>query len=211
MTFEYEMARFISFRDREACERVRRIRRDELTNHPNPEFRIAIVDEARAFYQAFADDLVARIRSAREEGRPFVAILPVGPMPQYELAARAINEERLSLAHVHTFNMDEYANEDGITAPVSWAGSFQRAMLERFFGLIDAELRPPEEQIHSRRRRRSATTARASKSSAARTRATAASAGAATSPSGSRIWARSSTAISTPTRRPARASSSSTR
>ncbi len=71
-----------------------------------------------------------------------------GPMPQYELATRMINDERLSLAHVHTFNMDEYANEDGVTAPPSSPGSFQRAMLERFFGLVDAELRPPEAQIH---------------------------------------------------------------
>jgi glucosamine-6-phosphate deaminase len=69
-------------------------------------------------------------------------------MPQYEIAVRTINDERLSLAQVHTFNMDEYANEDGITAPSTWRGSFQRAMWERFFGLIDAELRPPEEQIH---------------------------------------------------------------
>jgi glucosamine-6-phosphate deaminase len=107
-----------------------------------------VVDEAPEFYGAFANDLVGRIRAARDGGRTFVAILPVGPMPQYELAARTINEERLSLAHVHTFNMDEYANEEGVTAPLSWPGSFQRAMLDRFFGLIDEELRPPEEQIH---------------------------------------------------------------
>jgi glucosamine-6-phosphate deaminase len=44
--------------------------------------------------------------------------------------------------------MDEYANEDGITAPVTWPGSFQRAMRERFFALVDPELRPPDEQIH---------------------------------------------------------------
>jgi hypothetical protein len=44
--------------------------------------------------------------------------------------------------------MDEYANEAGKTAPVSWPGSFQRAMQERFFGLIDPELRPPETQTH---------------------------------------------------------------
>src|SRR5439155_9899413 len=118
------------------------------TDHPNPDFRIGVVDDADSFYGAFARDLVDRIRSARDEGRTFVAILPVGPMPQYALAARTINEERLSLAHVHTFNMDEYANEDGVTAPVSWSGSFQRAMRERFFALIDPELRPPEEQIH---------------------------------------------------------------
>jgi glucosamine-6-phosphate deaminase len=146
--FDYDLARFISFRDRSECERVRRISRAELTQHRNPDFRIRIVDDPAAFYRAFADDLVGRIRSAREEGRQFVAILPVGPMPQYELAARAINEERLSLAHVHTFNMDEYANEDGVTAPLSWPGSFQRAMLDRFFGLIDQDLRPPESQIH---------------------------------------------------------------
>jgi glucosamine-6-phosphate deaminase len=59
-----------------------------------------------------------------------------------------INAERLSLRHLHTFNMDEYANEDGVTAPVSWPGSFQRAMLEGFFALVDPELRPPEDQIH---------------------------------------------------------------
>ena len=146
--FQYGLARFIDFRDEAECERVRRIPRAELTRHANADFRIRIVDDAHAFYAAFADDLVARIRAARDEGRSFVAIVPVGPMPQYELAARTINEERLSLAHVHTFNMDEYANEDGVTAPVSWPGSFQRAMRERFFALIDPELRPPEEQIH---------------------------------------------------------------
>ena len=77
-----------------------------------------------------------------------MAIVPVGPMPQYEIAARMINDERLSLAHVHTFNMDEYADQDGVTAPPSWPGSFQRAMWERFFALVDPELRPPEDQIH---------------------------------------------------------------
>jgi glucosamine-6-phosphate deaminase len=147
-TFEYGLARFIDFRDVEVCERVRRIARAEIAEHPNPDFRIRVIDGHDAFYRGFADDLVGRIRAARDDGRQFVAILPVGPMPQYELAARVVNEERISLAHVHTFNMDEYANEDGVTAPVSWPGSFQRAMLDRFFGLVDRELRPPESQIH---------------------------------------------------------------
>jgi glucosamine-6-phosphate deaminase len=146
--FEYGLARFIDFRDETECERVRRIGRAELTEHANPDFRIAVVDDPAEFYGAFAADLVGRIRAARDEARTFVAILPVGPMPQYELAVRMINEERLSLAHVHTFNMDEYANEEGVTAPVSWPGSFQRAMQERFFALVDRELRPPEGQIH---------------------------------------------------------------
>ena len=146
--FDYGLARFIDFRDEAECARVRAIGRAELTRHPNPDFRLRVVEDPREFYGAFAADLVDRIRAARDEAGAFVAILPVGPMPQYELAERLINDERLSLAHVHTFNMDEYANEDGVTAPLSWPGSFQRAMLERFFALIDPELRPPESQIH---------------------------------------------------------------
>ena len=35
-----------------------------------------------------------------------------------------------------------------MTAPVSWPGSFQRAMQERFFARVDRELRPPDDQIH---------------------------------------------------------------
>ena len=148
LEFNYGLAAFIDFRDQEACERVRRIPRSELARHPSPDFRIRVIDDPAEFYRAFAEDLVSRIRAARDEGRQFVAILPVGPMPQYAIAARMINEERLSLAHVHTFNMDEYANEEGATAPASWPGSFQRAMLDRFFGPLDPELRPPESQIH---------------------------------------------------------------
>lgn len=146
--FAYDLATFISFRDRDACERVRKIPRGALADHPNPDFRISVVDDRDDFYRAFATDLVDRIRAARDESRRFVAILPVGPMPQYAIAARLINDERLSLRHVHTFNMDEYASEDGRTAPVSWPGSFERAMRDRFFGLIDPELRPPDDQIH---------------------------------------------------------------
>ena len=146
--FEYDLARFIDFRDAVECDRVRGIPRTELTQHVNPDFRIAVADDPAEFYRSFAADLVDRIRAARDDGRTFVAILPVGPMPQYEIAARMINAERIALDHVHTFNMDEYANEDGVTAPVSWAGSFQRAMRERFFAQVDRELQPPDDQIH---------------------------------------------------------------
>jgi glucosamine-6-phosphate deaminase len=148
MDFNYDLAAFLPFRDLAACERVRSIPRERLADHANPDFRISIVEDRPSFYERFARDLVDRIREARDAGRSFVAILPVGPMPQYDIAARLINEEQLSLSHVHTFNMDEYANEHGVTAPPSWPGSFQRAMEERFFARIDERLRPPESQIH---------------------------------------------------------------
>jgi glucosamine-6-phosphate deaminase len=148
MTFDYALADFIDFKDKEACERVRRITREEITQHANPEFKIRVIDDVGEFYGAFATDIVRRIKQALDEGRDFVGIFPVGPMPQYPIAARMINEMRIPMHHVHTFNMDEYADEDGNTAPVNWEGSFQRAMFESFFDLIDEDLRPPLEQIH---------------------------------------------------------------
>lgn len=146
--FTYKLANICTFRDRESCERVRMIRREDITTHPNPDFNIGVIDHHDAFYGAFADDFINRIVAAREADENLVAILPVGPVPQYTIAARIINERRIPLKHVHTFNMDEYADEEGKTAPISWIGSFQRAMWDNFLGRIDSELRPPDRQIH---------------------------------------------------------------
>lgn len=148
MSFTYNLSSFLPFRDKEACDRVRAIPRSAITDHDNPDFRIRVVDEPDDFYDAFANDLVGRIRDSRDAGAGLVAILPVGPVPQYAKAARMINEERISLEHLTTFNMDEYANEDGVTAPQDWVGSFQTAMWRNFFGLVDEDLRPKVENIH---------------------------------------------------------------
>jgi glucosamine-6-phosphate deaminase len=146
--FNPELATFIDFRDRAACERVRAISREEITEPPSAALKVRIIDDAREFYTAFADDIVQRIRQARDEGRRFVAIVPVGPMPQYEIAADMINQERLDCSHVHLFNMDEYADHNGNTAPPSWPGSFQRAMWDHFLGRLDEELRPRPSNCH---------------------------------------------------------------
>lgn len=148
MDFTYNLAQFIAFRDLAECQRVRAIRKQDITEHSNPAFRISVIEDLGEFYAAFATDIVSRIRQALEGGRQFVGIFPVGPMPQYPIAARMINALRIPMHHVHTFNMDEYADQDGRTAPADWAGSFQRAMMESFFLRIDPDLRPPLEQIH---------------------------------------------------------------
>ncbi|MGQ9500611.1 MAG: hypothetical protein ACUVSF_01205 [Anaerolineae bacterium] len=148
MAFQYNMADFLDFKDREVCERVRRIKREEITRHPNPDFKIEVIEDEKDFYAAFAVDIVMHIKRALDEGRRFVAIFPVGPTAQYPIAARMINALRIPMHHVHTFNMDEYADEDGNTAPADWEGSFQKCMFDNFFNLIDPELRPPLSQIH---------------------------------------------------------------
>ena len=210
--FDYGLARFISFRDAEACGRVRSIPREEITRHANPDFRISVVDSGDAFYAAFATDLVDRIRQARDESRQFVAILPVGPMPQYQLAARTINDERplaLARAHVQHGRVRERGRADGTAlvagiVPAGDVGALPRPH--------PPELRPPEAQIHFPTTEQIGDySARGSRTSAAPTSATAASAGAVTSRSGSRISGSSSKATWRRTSTPAPASSSCTR
>ncbi len=108
MPFASSLARFIPFRDQAACARVRAIRRQDLSRHANPRFRIEVIDDRQTFYSRFAIDIVSRIKHAGECGDRCVLILPVGPVPQYAIGAEMINRLGLSCRHVVTFNMDEY-------------------------------------------------------------------------------------------------------
>lgn len=146
--FKYESAKFIPFRDREACKRVRAIKKEDICKHPNPDFRIKIIEDPCEFYMKWALTIVSGIKKSLEEGRKHVIILPAPEPRAYGLTAYIINEMRISCKYVHTFNMDELADENGNTAPPSWPSSFQYAMWRDLFGRIDKDLRPPESQIH---------------------------------------------------------------
>ena len=146
--FKFDPARFIPFRNSKICAKVRAIKKEDITKHPNPDFKIRVIEEPSRFYFEFALDILTRIQCSLKEKKNLVLILPVGPTPQFQILARLINELEISCHHVHTFNMDEYADENGRTAPVSWEGSFQKSIWDNFFNLIDKGLRPPTKQIH---------------------------------------------------------------
>jgi len=146
--FKYQLARFIDFQDAEACARVRKISKSDIAKTSNPNLSIAVIEERKDFYTAFANDLVDRIVLAKEEDRKFVAIVPLGPVPQYAIAAKIINDRKIDLKHCYFFNMDEYADQDGNTAPITWEGSFQKAMHEQFHSKIDSALRPDPTNLY---------------------------------------------------------------
>lgn len=148
MSFRPALAKFCDFQDPKACAKARAVKRSQITKHPNKDFKIKIIDSTEEFYAAFAMDIVKRIVDARDENRECVMILPVGPVPQYAIAAKVINDLRIDCSHLVTFNMDEYADENGKTAPADWEGSFATAMWAGFFGRLDSKLRPKKKNIH---------------------------------------------------------------
>ena len=142
--FEFEPATFVPFRDKEAVARVRAIKREDIMRHPNPDYRIQIVKDAD-LEGKWIDDIVNRIKQS--VGDQLVMIMP-NPWPNYSKVAERINSERIPCHHIHTFNMDEYADQDGRIAPETWEFGFGHAFKKYFISNIDPALRPPEKQVH---------------------------------------------------------------
>ena len=87
--FEYDLAKFLPFRDKAVCERVRRIRKEDICKHPSANFKIRIIEDETAFQFGFVLDIVAGIKRSLEEGRDkYVMILPA-PNPQYAFVAES--------------------------------------------------------------------------------------------------------------------------
>lgn len=144
--FPFKPATFVPFRDKEAVVRVRAIPREELDRHPNPEYRIRILPDDQV-EPVWMDDILQRLRHSSESGERLVMLMP-NPWPGYAKVAEVINRERISLRNVHTFNLDEYADQDGRVAPENWEFGFGHSFKKFFIAPIDPALRPPDRQVH---------------------------------------------------------------
>ncbi|HBP38752.1 MAG TPA: hypothetical protein DD640_08440, partial [Clostridiales bacterium] len=60
--------------------------------------------------------------------------------------AELINRFRINCRNVYTFNLDEWANENGEIAPESYPAGFNHSFIKSFFAKIDPVLRMKREQ-----------------------------------------------------------------
>ena len=143
--FRYGVSRFAPCGDRDVCEEIRGIDRADICRHPNPDFHIRVVKEEEIASMRIRD-IFGRIKASDDEDKRLVMILPQ-PHPQYVKVAELINRHRVNCRNLYTFNMDEWADEDGNVAPETYPNGFMYAMLNNFYSRIDEDLRPPLEQI----------------------------------------------------------------
>ena len=143
--FTFSPSETLPFHDPKACDRVRKITSRAITRHRNPDLRIETIADADFSFRMILD-MFETIKRAAEESRKLILITPQ-PQPLYRWVATMINSHRVDCSGLYTFNMDEYADEDGNIAPESWHNSFLCAMKSNFLSRIDRELRPPENQI----------------------------------------------------------------
>ena len=102
-------------------------------------------DSGEVFYE-IALEMVNEIEKNNAVGRRTVFICPVGPVGQYPIFVRLVNERRLSLKNCWFINMDEYLTDDGEWIDESSALSFHGFMNRTVYSRIDPELVMPENQ-----------------------------------------------------------------
>ena len=92
--------------------------------------------------------MLRQIKQNRAARKPTVMIVPVGPIEQYAILARLINEQSLPLHDVSFFNMDEYLADNMLRVPLEHPMSFRRRMDEEFYSRVNPDLVMPETQRH---------------------------------------------------------------
>lgn len=145
--FKYSPSEHVPFRDKEVIEMARGITREDFLklSDLNPNFDVRLMKDADIRF-AQITDMFFRIKEAMEAGEKLVMIIPQ-PWPMYEKLANLINRCKINCDNLYTFNLDEYANEDGEIAPESWPYGFTHALKKYFYSNLDPDLRPPEDQM----------------------------------------------------------------
>lgn len=106
---------------------------------------VKLGDSGEVFYE-MALEMVQTIRQHNAEGKKTVFICPVGPVGQYPIFVRLVNQERLSLRSCWFINMDEYLNDDETYIDEASKLSFHGFMNRTVYSQIDPELVMPQEQ-----------------------------------------------------------------
>ena len=102
-------------------------------------------DSGEVFYE-LALEMIGEIEKNNAVGRRTVFICPVGPVGQYPIFVRLVNERRLSLKNCWFINMDEYLTDEKTWIPKEHKLSFRGFMDRTVYTKVKPELLMPEEQ-----------------------------------------------------------------
>jgi glucosamine-6-phosphate deaminase len=107
--------------------------------------KVRVLSDAHSLSQNLAEVMLSEIREGERSGRGSTLIVPVGPVDQFPILARLINEQKLSCRNTVFINMDEYLTDEdkwiSCKHPLSFRGYMERA----FYELLEPALAPPPE------------------------------------------------------------------
>lgn len=110
--------------------------------------QVRILGDMASVGQDMAETLLQEIMDARVAGRGATLIVPVGPVDQFPILARMVNDRRIDCRDVVMINMDEYLTDDDRYVPTDHPLSFRGFMDRLFYDRLDAALAPrPEHRV----------------------------------------------------------------
>lgn len=104
--------------------------------------QVRILGDMASVAEDMARAMLDVIRRRRKDHRGATLIVPVGPVDQYPVLARLVNEQQVSCRDTVFINMDEYLTDEDAWIPESHPLSFRGFMKRQFYDLLDAALAP---------------------------------------------------------------------
>ena len=129
----------------EELERVRNIKREDMEYTNENGFSVRVVINPTL---CMVQDVFYRILMSDLHDTHLTMIFPNQWPDAYSAIAEMINRYNVSCRNVDAFAMDEWADEDGNVAPVTYGAGLGYSFLNHFYGRIREDLRPSVDHWH---------------------------------------------------------------
>ena len=129
----------------EELERVRNIKREDMEYTNENGYSVKVVLDP---VQHMVQDMFYRILMSDLEDKPFPMICPNQWPATYSAVANMINKFNINCRNVHAFAMDEWADQDGNVAPLTYGAGLGYSFMNHFYYRIREDLRPPVDHWH---------------------------------------------------------------
>lgn len=129
----------------EELDRIRNIRREDMEYTNENGYSVRVVHDPTLLMVL---DVFHRIYLSDVNNTRLTMIFPNQWPGAYQAIAEMVNRCNVSCRNVHAFAMDEWADEDGNVAPLTYGAGLGYSFRNHFYGKIREDLRPDVEQWH---------------------------------------------------------------
>ena len=129
----------------EELERVRNMKREDMEYTNENGYSVRVVMNPTLL---MVQDIFYRILMSDINDTPFSMICPNQWPAAYSSVAEMLNKYNVSARNVHAFAMDEWADEEGNVAPLTYGAGLGYSFMNHFYGRIREDLRPPVDHWH---------------------------------------------------------------
>lgn len=143
--FDFSPAKWFPTKDKAVLEYCRNIRREEMETTNANGYSVRVVPHPSS---AVATELFNYVLCSDVEDKKTVIVFPNSWKNIYSAVAHMCNKYNISARNIHAFCMDEWADENGNVAPITYGPSLGGHFMREFYMQFREDLRPKLSQMH---------------------------------------------------------------